>query len=188
MTVLWKIKMQRIVFILLFSLLATTLSAQRFISQEGSITFFSDAVVEDIEAENKAGVSLLDFKDQSVVFILKVRDFNFDKALMQEHFKEKYMESDKYPKSEFKGKFSGFDPAKSGNQNVAAKGSLTIHGVTRPVEANGIMRGEGNNIYLKSQFHIKLADYNITIPKVLWQNIAEEVLVTIKFIYRPYEK
>ncbi|MGK7392405.1 MAG: YceI family protein [Candidatus Cyclobacteriaceae bacterium M2_1C_046] len=180
--------MRKLFFIGYFLLLTSSLSAQRFVSQEGRIIFFSDAVVEDIEAENKTGVSLIDFKEQTIVFLLKVRDFNFAKALMQEHFKEKYIEADKYPKSEFKGKFSGFDPSKSGNQEVNATGTLTIHGVTQPVEAKGIMRREGNLIYLKSEFYIKLADYNIKIPQVLWQNIAEEVLVTVQFIYRPYEK
>lgn len=178
----------RSIFLILFLFLSTSVFAQKFISQEGKITFFSDAVVEDIAAENKTPVSLIDFSTNSIVFLLKVKEFNFDKALMQEHFKEKYIESDKYPKSEFKGKFSGFDPLNLENQEVTASGDLTIHGVTKPIEVKGIMRRHGKNIYLKSEFMIKLADYNITIPKVLWQNIAEEVLVTVQFIYRPYEK
>lgn len=179
----------RLLIILFFTgLTVLSARAQKFVSQESSITFFSDAVVEDIKAVNKAGVSLIDFGNKSIVFIVKVREFDFEKALMQEHFKEKYIEAERYPKADFKGKFEGFDPGVTGDQDVKAEGLLTIHGATNNVAARGIMRREGNLIYLKSQFRIKLKDYNITIPQVLWQNIAEDILITIDFIYRPYEK
>ena len=97
------------------------------------------------------------------------------------------MEADKYPKSEFKGTFSGFDPKVAGKQEVVAEGLLTIHGVTQPITAKGMMTRQGNLIHLKSEIKVLLKDYNITIPQILWQNIAEEILVTVEFIYRPYE-
>lgn len=172
--------------IFLFATLAAF--SQKFISQQGSITFYSDAPVEDIEGVNKSPVSLLDFKTGEVVFLVKVKEFYFDKELMQEHFKEKYIEADKYPKAEFKGNFAGFNPTVKGKQEVMATGSLTIHGVTKMVTAKGIMERKENLIGLKSQFTVKLEDYKISVPQILWQNIAEEILVTVEFIYRPYEK
>jgi hypothetical protein len=37
----------------------------------------------------------------------------------------------------------------------------------------------------KAKFIIHLNDYKIKIPKLLWQNIAEDVEVTVEFIYKP---
>lgn len=180
--------MIRSLFIIAFLFSSLLAVSQKFISQQGTITFYSDAPVEDIEGINKSPVSLLDFSTGDVVFIVKVKEFNFEKALMQEHFKEKYIEADKFPKSEFKGKFAGFDPNIKGKQEVTATGMLTIHGVTKPVTAKGVMERKDHLIGLRSQFKVKLEDYKITVPQILWQNIAEEILVTVEFIYRPYEK
>ena len=59
---------------------------------------------------------------------------------MQEHFNENYIESDKYPKSDFKGAIvnsADINFKKNGTYDAKAKGKLTIHGVTKDIEADG---------------------------------------------------
>jgi polyisoprenoid-binding protein YceI len=109
----------------------------------------------------------------------------FAKSLMQEHFNEKYMESEKFPKATFQGKLTGFDLTKSGSQEVRAQGKLTIHGVTRDIDVPGTIEVAGKKITMKSKFMVKVADYDITIPQLLFQNIAEQVEVTVDFTYKP---
>lgn len=104
---------------------------------------------------------------------------------MQEHFNEKYMESEKYPKSTFQGNITGFDPTREAVQQVQSSGKLSIHGVTRDVVIPGTIQKQGESFLLKTKFIVKLVDYKITIPQLLWQNIAEEVEVTIEFTYKP---
>jgi polyisoprenoid-binding protein YceI len=104
---------------------------------------------------------------------------------MQVHFNEKYMESEKYPKSSFQGTITGFKLAATGKQEVKATGKLTIHGVTKSVEVPGIVEVNGNRLSVKSKFVVKLLDYNIKVPQIVWQNIAQQVEVTIDFVYRP---
>lgn len=171
------------IFALLFSVSFGTY-AQKYKSVESKVRFFSEATLENIAADNTDGSSVFDESTGDIVFSIPIKSFEFQKSLMQEHFNENYMESDKYPKSIFKGKVIGFEK-KGGLQNVSAEGELTIHGVTKEVKIDGTMNLKDNQIKLNSVFIVKLEDYNVKIPQVLWQNIAEEVEVTLNFIYQP---
>lgn len=158
---------------------------QRFFVDKASVTFFSDGVIEDIAAENNKVTSIFDAGQGEIAYLMNIKDFQFEKKLMQVHFNEKYMESEKYPKASFQGKLVGFNNTISGVQNVKAVGKLTIHGVTRDVELPGTAEIKNNQLSLKSKFTVKLLDYNIKVPQIVWQNIAQQVEVTVDFNYRP---
>lgn len=158
---------------------------QKFTTERGQISFFSDAPVEDIEAVNSVVGSMFNTQTTEIVYIVKIRDFVFPKALMREHFNEKYMESEKFPKATFTGKINGFKPDKTGVQQVNAIGKLSIHGITKEIDVPGTIELSNNKLLLKSKFMVKLKDYDIKIPTIVWQNIAEDVQVTIDFIYKP---
>jgi hypothetical protein len=158
---------------------------QKYTSEAGFISFFSDAPVEDISATNPAVGSLLDAATGDLVFVVPIKDFQFEKRLMREHFNEKYMETHKFPKASFKGKVTGYQPGKSGVQQVNVQGKLTIHGVTRDVNIGGTLEFTTRKVIARSKFVVKLADYNISVPQIVWQNIAEDIEVTVEFTYKP---
>jgi hypothetical protein len=170
---------------LLILLLGYTSFAQKFSAEHGEISFFSDGIVEDIDARNSQVGSLLDASNGEVVFIAKIRDFVFPKSLMREHFNEKYMETEKYPKATFQGKLVGIRAGTTGEQKVRAVGKLNMHGVTRDIDVPGTVEFSGSKVVTRSKFKVRLEDYNIKIPTVVWQNIAEEVEVRIDFTYKP---
>jgi hypothetical protein len=157
---------------------------QKYKAEKGQINFFSDGVIEDISAENISVGSLFNSATGELVFIVPIKDFKFQKSLMREHFNEKYMETDKYPKSTFQGKIVGFALSVPGEQKVKAVGKLTIHGVTKDIDVPGTVELESGRATMKSKFKIKLKDFNIKIPTIVWQNIAEEVEVKIDFTYK----
>lgn len=157
----------------------------RYFAEKSFVSFFSDGVLEDITAENTKVTSIFDVVKNEIAFLLNIKDFRFEKKLMQVHFNEKYMESEKYPKSTFQGKVSGYNPSSGGLQHVKAVGKLSIHGVTRDVELPGTIEVRGNQLFVKSKFMVKLADYNIVVPQIVWQNIAQEIEVSVDFIFRP---
>jgi hypothetical protein len=158
---------------------------QKFTAEKGEISFFSDAAIEDISAVNNMIGSLFNSSSGELVYIVKIKDFKFEKSLMREHFNEKYMETEKFPKSTFQGKVTGFKPNVPGPQPVKAIGKLNIHGVDKQVEIPGTLEISGGKVNLKSKFIVKLADYNIKIPTLVWQNIAEEIEVRVDFTYKP---
>ncbi len=175
--------MKLLLLTLLVSISATTY-AQKYKSESGTVSFFSDATIEDIAATNKQCNSLFDSSTGSVAYIITVSGFEFDKSLMQEHFNEKYMESDKFPKASFKGKITGFNKSLSEEQSVSATGIMNIHGQSNEITVPGTIQFDNGVVMMKASFMIELADYKIKIPKLLWQNIAERVKVNVEFKYK----
>jgi polyisoprenoid-binding protein YceI len=173
---------------LLFFLLtigSTSGYAQKFTVEKSSVSFYSQAAIEDIKAHTSKSTSLINASTGDIVLVIPIGDFEFVKSLMKHHFNEKYMETEKYPKATFQGKLSGFDPTASGVQKATAKGKMTIHGVAKDVEIPGTMTVAKGKIELESKFMVKLADYKISIPTLLFRNIAEQVEVTVEFTYKP---
>lgn len=161
---------------------------QKYVAEKSSVSFFSKAAIEDITAVNQGGSSIFNVETGQIAFSIAIRDFRFDKSLMQEHFNEKYMESDKFPKSTFQGLITGYDPRAAGMQETKASGKLAIHGVTRDIEAAGTVEFSGDRVTMKSRFIVRLEDYAVPRPQLLWKNIAEQVEVSLEFTYKPYEK
>ncbi|MBP7496756.1 MAG: YceI family protein [Bacteroidales bacterium] len=162
-----------------------SLTAQKFVTKTGKIKFYSDAQVERIEAINNQVSAALNSSSGDIVFKLLIKSFEFDKALMQEHFNENYMESDKYPNSEFKGKITNIkdiDFSKDANYNVLVEGDLTIHGVTNKVNVKGNFDIKDNKIIAKSEFFINLKDYNIKIPNAVIKNLSETIKINVDII------
>lgn len=158
--------------------------SQKLVLEKSRIVFFSDAPIEDILAENVKTTGLFNPLTGDIAFSVPVRGFQFEKSLMQEHFNEKYMESDKYPKATFQGTITGLDAGTTTAQQVTAKGELTIHGVMKVVEIPGVVERRGDEWILKTKFIVKLSDHNIRIPRLIFQHIAEQVEVTADFTFK----
>lgn len=161
------------------------LFAQKYMTRTGKVTFFSSTPMENIEAFNNEAASVLDSKNGEVVFQVPVKSFKFEKALMQEHFNENYMESDKYPKAEFKGQIadiSSVNFAKDGTYNVKAVGKMTMHGVTQNITVPGTIVVKGNTATMNAKFNVRTADYKINVPKVVEGKIAKEIEVTVNSV------
>ncbi len=175
----------RLLFSILFSCIYLAVYGQKYSLEKSSVQFYSAATIEDIKANNTKASSLFNIDNDEVVFSIPIKDFEFEKSLMKEHFNEKYLESDKYPKSIFLGRLLDVKKDVAGEQAVKATGKLTIHGVTKDVVIPGTLEIKGDYIIARSKFIIHLTDYKIAIPRLLWQNIAEDVEVSVEFIYKP---
>src|SRR5512139_1023817 len=130
--------MKKLGLLIFFLGLILSASAQKYITKNGYIGFFSHTPVEDIKADNNQAASVLDIATGDVVFQVLIKSFHFEKALMEEHFNENYMDSEKFPRSVFKGKIAGFTPAaysKPGKYDITVEGELTIRDVTQKVTA-----------------------------------------------------
>ncbi|HEU0065478.1 MAG TPA: YceI family protein [Flavisolibacter sp.] len=160
-----------------------TLHAQdKFFTKSGKIQFFSSASLEDIEAHNKTTSVLLDSKTGIIQFSVLLKSFEFEKALMQEHFNSDYVESDKYPKAEFKGNIennSTVNYNKPGTYAVKVKGQLTLHGVTHNIETNGTIKVAADNLETNASFDITLSDYNIKIQSMVKNRISKTIKINV---------
>jgi len=173
------------VFAILLS--SSCIMAKKYKSSEGTIKFYSEEFLEDITAINKKVNSIFDSETGQIVFSVTITGFEFEKSLMQEHFNEKYLDSDKFPKSTFNGKITGFEVDQR-NPKVWAEGELEIHGVKQIISVPGSLDFVDGKVVIHSVFFVKLIDYNIKVPQLMFQKIAEEVEVTVNIEYMPYAK
>ena len=173
-------------FIIFGSLNVLAQQKTSIISKETNITFFSNAPLEDIEAKSILGASAINLLTGDIIFRVKNTSFQFDKKLMQEHFNENYMESDKYPLSEFKGKIESANKlTKDGNYVLNVTGTLQIHGVSKPYNTKVAFTVKDGTIRAIANFQVKLADHKITIPSIVGKKIAEVIKITVDAMYRP---
>ncbi|WP_020571726.1 YceI family protein [Neolewinella persica] len=166
---------------LFLCLLVSSLAAAQspLITKDGTTTFFSHSPIEDIEAINEKTTAAINFSKGDVVVKMLIKHFTFENALMQEHFNENYMESEKFPSAIFKGKLATLiDITQDGDYPVMIKGDLVIRGISTPVETEAKITVAGEKITATTKFIAKPVDYDIKIPAVVIKNIAEEIEVT----------
>ncbi len=178
----------KLIAVTVMMMMATTVFAQKYITKNGDISFYSSTSVEDIEAHNNQVNTALDTETGDFVFKVLIKSFKFEKALMQEHFNENYLESHKYPNATFVGKVENHDNidfSEPGKYEATISGKLTIHGVTRDISEAGTFEVKGDAIHGKSKFMVKVADYDIEIPKAVINNIAKEIEVTVDVNLKP---
>jgi hypothetical protein len=178
--------MKRLTILLFLITVSLTVSAQKYLTQNGFIGFFSHTQMEDIKADNNQVVSILNASSGELGFRVLVKSFHFDRALMEEHFNENYMESEKFPKSSFKGKItniSSVDFKKKGTYNVTVEGDLTLHGVTNKVKVDGTLEVTDGGLTANAKFSISPEDYKITIPGIVREKIEKSLAVTVTMKY-----
>jgi hypothetical protein len=172
-----------------FILIGASLMAQdKFFTKSGSIQFVSKGAVETIQANHRSVTCVLDSKTGAMQYAVLMKGFEFKKALMQEHFNENYVESDKYPKAEFRGQITNNSEiayTKDGVYNAHVKGKLTLHGQTKDVEADGKITVKGGKLLLNSEFPLLMSDYNIAIPKLVKENMSNTVTVLVNCTLEP---
>ncbi|MBK9282880.1 MAG: YceI family protein [Sphingobacteriaceae bacterium] len=180
----------------LFILLATVsfafqVNAQIFKAKDNSteISFFSSSPLEDITAVNKGAVIVMNSANGDIQIRITNTNFKFKNSLMEEHFNENYMESQKFPNSIFKGKVNEkVNYEVDGENKVTISGKLEIHGVTKDVTLDGVIQVKGKELSISSKFKVKVADYNIKVPSLYVKNIAEVVDVSLSSVLEPFQK
>lgn len=179
--------MKNTILFIAFILISCSVNAQQIlICNNAKVSFFSSTIMEDIEGKSLNGGAVIDAKSGNLIFKVKNTSFQFKKKLMQEHFNENYMESDKYPLSEFKGTIK--EPANlsaDGTYKVTVEGNLNIHGISKVYKTQADLVISKGTLNANAVFKVKIADHGIEIPKLVFKNIAEYVEVRIQAIFLP---
>jgi len=175
--------MKNLILIIASLLFAMTATGQKYITKNGYIRFFSETPLEKIEAHNRSVNAALDAATGDFVFRVLMKSFTFEKALMQEHFNENYVESDKYPNATLLSKVTNIRDVKTdkeGEYPVTVDGKLTIHGVTKSIKVKGSFTVGKNSLLAKAKFTIYLPDYKIDIPGAVVNNISKNIEITVE--------
>lgn len=164
-------------------LFSGAVSAQKVVTKDANVTFDATSSIESIKAINKSGSVALNILTGDVAARVQVKNFIFAQALMQEHFNENYMESNKYPSATLKGKITNISElqlAKNGTYKANVQGTLEMHGITNNVTVPATLVVNNGTINFKSNFVVRCADYKIDIPSVVADKVAKEVKINIE--------
>lgn len=163
---------------------------QKYFTKSGKINFdaTSPSSPEKVEAMNRSAICVIDSKTGAIQFTMLMKGFEFERALMEEHFNENYVESNKFPKAEFKGKIKDNDDinyAKDGTYKVKVKGDIIIHGETKEVEAEGKLVVQNGKISAEAEFTVKLSDFKISIPGLVADKVSKTARITVSCSLEP---
>jgi polyisoprenoid-binding protein YceI len=178
--------MKRLAFFIILTGLFLQAFSQKYMTKNGYIGFFSDTPMEDIKADNNQVASVLDISTGDLAFQVLIKSFKFDKALMEEHFNENYLESEKYPRATFSGKITNLSSvsfSSPGVYQVEVEGDLNIHGVSKKIKEKGTVEVAQGTIVASSKFKVVPEDFNIKIPNVVRNNIAKTIEITVNIKY-----
>lgn len=164
-------------------------SQNLYTTDKGKINFFSYTPAENIDATSKSAKAAFNIKTKELVFTVAMKSFEFEKKLMQEHFNEKYVESDKFPLATFIGKVNeNIDFSKDGVYKVTTTGKFTCHGVTKDRTMDGTITIKGGKVSINSKFDVVLVDYKIEVPTLVIEKIAETIKITVDAVLEKKKK
>jgi polyisoprenoid-binding protein YceI len=186
--------MKRLFFLFGALIVANAITAQgKQFTKTGKINF--DATVpkspENIDGINKSVVCVVDTKSGAMQFAVMMKGFEFERALMMEHFNENYVESGKFPKAEFKGTITNntaVNYTKDGSYPVKVKGKLTMHGETKDVEADGKITITGGKVNTTADFTVSFKDYKIDIPELVADKVSKTAKIKVDCTLEPLKQ
>src|SRR4051812_24269056 len=168
--------MKKTYLVLLTLLTVQAAFAQIFVGSDCTVSFFSATSMENIDAVNKTVKPVFNSMNGDVLFRIQNTAFKFKSQLMEDHFNENYMESEKFPTSSFKGRINEkVDYTVNGETKVTATGTMNIHGVDKECTIEGTITVKDGQLIFHSKFPVKLADYKIQVPSLVGVNIAESI-------------
>jgi len=180
--------MKKMYFILMaFACLHHSMAQDVFITRHGQVSFFGKTPLENIDATNNEASSVLNLQTGEIGFAVLIKSFHFEKALMEEHFNEDYMESNAIPKASFKGKINNpaaITTGKDGSYPVTVAGEMVLHGVTQKITVSGTIVIKDGLPEVLAKFKLAPKDYNIKIPALVADKIAETMNVSVDCKYQ----
>lgn len=163
-----------------FLLLTFTVKGQEFRTESGKVIFLSQAPLSEFTGESKSLKGLIDFEKNLVDFYLDLNTLNTGISLRDKHMRENYLETEKFPFAEFTGKFESLPKLSAAPEKVKVIGKFKIHGVEREVAVIGLLTQRSNgSLELKADWIIRLDDYKIDLPKLVFYELAAEQKISI---------
>ena len=186
-TIITKKKKNLLILLFAFSIYQS-FAQDNYFTRSGTLSFFSATPMENIEAKNSQTSCILNTSTGEIAVSAQMKGFEFEKALMQEHFNENYVESHKYPKATFKGKIVDFSPESISEsaKEVKIEGILNVHGVDKEISTTATISKKDDAYDAVSKFKVAASDFDIKIPKAVINNIAKEIEVSINLQLEPY--
>ena len=170
--------MKKITLIVLLIVAIKSIAQDKMVTYGGIIHFeASIPLFEEVKASNEKITCILITKTGQIACWMNITDFKFKRDLMQEHFNENYMESNRFPRAVFKGKIEKFDLKNLNSEfnQYQITGKITIRGRTKKIVITGTLKKVGKSIELHTVFRLNTDDFKIDIPFIVRSKISKNV-------------
>jgi polyisoprenoid-binding protein YceI len=177
--------MKKIILIMLFFIINNTFAQKEIMTTKGHVNFEASVpLFEEVNATNETAQCVLNTENGEIKTVVRMKDFRFKLSLMENHFNEKYLESNRYPNATFKGKIQGFNWHIIGttSKEFKIKGKLQMHGKSKEINTTLYLRKIENGLEIISDFDLNIHDFNIEIPKMLSMKVTEKVNIKTLFL------
>ena len=175
------------ILILLMLINNISFGQDRLITKVGIINFEASVPsFEEIKAKNNSVSCILNTKTGEIASLALMKSFRFKIALMEEHFNENYVESDKFPKATFKGKIENFNYSKITTvaTSYTIKGKLELHGKSKDITSIVKLKKGKEGLELVSNFSVNTDDFEIEIPSIVSKKVSKKVNITLEFVLK----
>ncbi len=159
-------------------------NAQRYQTEDGEVVFLSTAALNEFTGESSQLNGLLDMDSGLIDFYIDLNTLDTGIGLRDRHMRDNYLETKRFPFAEFSGSLEKPGPLEFNQPiEVEARGTFTIHGKEKAMEITGTLtRLSPSEIQLETGFQVKLGDFDIEIPKLMFYELSETQAVTINAI------
>lgn len=167
--------------------IGTMIAQDKMITKTGQLTFEASVPsFEEVKAKNESVSCVLNTKTGEIAALALQKGFRFKIALMEEHYNENYIESDKYPKATFKGKIENFDLSKvdTSVKTYTINGTIELHGKSKQITITSKIKKVDTGIEITSDFVLNADDFSIEIPSVVSKKVSKKVNVSFNFILK----
>ena len=179
--------MKKIALLVLAALYSFTPIQEKKITKTGTISFeASISALEEVKGKNSTVTCILNTSTGEIATLALVKGFRFKVALMEEHFNENYIESNKFPKATFKGKIENFDISKitTNPKDYVIKGKLELHGKSKEVTSIAKIKKNEADIDIKTSFIVNVSDFDIQIPAAVSKKVSKKVTIDCNFLLK----
>ena len=165
-------------------------------SQQNEVRFISDAPMEDFEGVTPKIDGYVFWQGDSLVVgtVPKSSEFYFEVPLAtlstgidmrDRHMRENYLHTSKHPYVSYKGEITGVERSAGDTLTVNTKGQLDLHGHKKDyvVPCRIVLSPPGYAV--AARFDIKLTDFDIEVPSLMFMKINEVIQVQVNVHVAP---
>jgi polyisoprenoid-binding protein YceI len=176
--------MKKIILAVFWLGLSIQVHSQSYFTETGTAIFHSKVPLHTFSGTSENLTGLIDLEKGTVDFYLDLETLDTGNGKRDKDMKLT-LDTEKHPFGEFFGKITTeFDPQLEETQDVTVEGVFKIHGKEQNIQVKGQLTPDGDQITLKAGWILRLEDYDIEPPKLLFIKVDQEQEIEINAVLK----
>jgi len=126
-----------------------------------------------------------DAKGSELHFEVELASLDTGIGLRNRHMRDNYLQVEKYPYAVFSGSIAQVESTGGDTLQVTAKGEMQIHGKKKQMSIPCTVNSEDSGYRVHGAFTVLLSDFDISIPKIMFLQLDNEIHLEVDFAVEP---